>query len=112
MIGTICLTFPSHCFRDTPRNASDYWIVRWLLNRAARCADPVADDGGLTVLCRTHARQRSPKIPLQYPAIDFRQFLKVGDRRALVDLVHGLAHQAELDHRTIARDKARIRGAA
>jgi hypothetical protein len=112
MIGTICLTFPSHCFRDTSRNASDYWIVRWSLSSAARCADPVADDDGLTVPCRTHARQRSPKIPLQYPAVDPGQFLKIGDRRALVDLVHGLADQAELDHGTITRYKACIRGAA
>ncbi|GCC48855.1 hypothetical protein chiPu_0033194, partial [Chiloscyllium punctatum] len=31
---------------------------------------------------------------------------------ALVDLVHGLADQAEFDHRAVARDEARVRGAA
>src|SRR5215475_4852773 len=54
----------------------------------------------------------SPEIPLQHPAIDLRQLLQVCDRRALVDLMHGLADQSELDHRAIVRDEARIRGAA
>ena len=62
---------------------------------------------------RTMTRARdSRKIPVQHPAIDLRQLLQIGHRRALVDLVHGLADQAELDHRAIARDEARIRGAA
>jgi hypothetical protein len=52
------------------------------------------------------------KIPIENPAIDPRQLLQIRDRRALVDLVHGLADQAELDHRAIAGDEARVRGAA
>src|SRR6476661_6482326 len=57
-------------------------------------------------------RRTSPKIAVQDAAINSCQLLQIGDRRALVDLVHGLADQAKLDHRTIARDKARVRGAA
>ena len=44
--------------------------------------------------------------------IDPRQRLEIGDRHALVDLVHGLADQAELDHRAVVLDEARVRGAA
>src|SRR3984957_10996048 len=54
----------------------------------------------------------SPKIPVQHAAINFRQLFQVGNRRTLVDGVHGLADQAELDDRTIASDKAGVRGAA
>src|SRR6185437_16326265 len=56
--------------------------------------------------------QASVKITIQNAAIDARQLLDIGHRRALVDLVHGLAEQPEFDHRAIARDEARIRRAA
>jgi hypothetical protein len=43
------------------------------------------------------------------PARDrFSSAFEVGHRRAFVDLMHGLADKAELQHGTVARDKARI----
>ena len=41
-----------------------------------------------------------------------RQVAQFGDRHALVGLVHGGADQAELRHRAVARDEARVGGAA
>src|ERR1700682_4101472 len=61
---------------------------------------------------RGEGEERSSEIAIQHAAIDSCQFLQIGNRRTLVDLVHGLADQAELDHRAIAGDEARIRGAA
>src|SRR5258708_4148248 len=61
---------------------------------------------------KSGAREKLPEISLQHAAINFCQLLQIRHRRALVDLVHGLADQAELDHRAIARDEARVRGAA
>src|SRR6185437_3005357 len=58
------------------------------------------------------ARAALFKIPVQYPAIDPGQRLDVLYRGAFVDLMHGLAEQAELDHRAIAGDEACVRGAA
>src|SRR6516162_10621314 len=52
------------------------------------------------------------EIPIQDPAIDFRQLLDIRHRGALVDLMHGLTEQAEFDHRTIACDETRVRCAA
>ena len=43
---------------------------------------------------------------------DRRQRDDVGDRRAFVDRMHGLADQAEFEHRAIILDEARVRGAA
>src|SRR5712672_396487 len=57
-------------------------------------------------------RCRSCEIAVQHAAIDLGQPFQVGNRRAFIDLVHGLADQTELDHRTIACDKPRIGGAA
>src|ERR1700750_2814041 len=57
-------------------------------------------------------RRRLPKISVEHAAVNLRQLLQVRDRRAFVDLVHGLAHQAELDHRAMAGDEARVGGAA
>ena len=54
----------------------------------------------------------SCEIPVQHAAIDRGELFQIGHRRALVDLVHGLADQAEFDHRAIIRDEARVRGAA
>jgi hypothetical protein len=44
----------------------------------------------------------SPEIAIQHAAIDFSQLFQIGNRRAFVDRVHGLADQAEFDHWTIA----------
>jgi len=57
-------------------------------------------------------RCSSRKINLQNAAIDFRQPFEIGDRHPLVDLMHGLAHQAELDDRAVGSYEARVRGAA
>src|SRR6266850_641525 len=61
---------------------------------------------------RSSRRCRSCEIAIQHAAIDPGQLFQIGNWRALVDLVHGLANQTELDHRTIAGDKPRIGGAA
>src|SRR6516225_11589887 len=52
------------------------------------------------------------EIPIQDPAIDFRQLLDIRHRGALIDLMHGLTEQAEFDHWTIACDETRVRCAA
>src|SRR3569623_20380 len=68
----------------------------------------------MAVRTRMFSLMRAPSldIAIQYAAIDFRQRLNVGDRRALVDLVHGLADEAELEHWAIIDDEARVRRAA
>ena len=44
--------------------------------------------------------------------IDRRQLCEIGDRRTLVDGMHGLPNQAEFEHRAVILDEARIRRAA
>ena len=44
--------------------------------------------------------------------VNRRQRAQVGDRHALVDLMHGLPDQAEFHHRAISRDETRIGRAA
>ncbi len=55
---------------------------------------------------------RSSEIPIQHAAINPRELFKIRHRRAFIDLMHGLADQAEFDHRAIARNETRVRGAA
>ena len=52
------------------------------------------------------------EIPVDDLPVDRRQRAQIGDRHALVHLVHGLADQAEFHHRAMMRDEARIGGAA
>src|SRR5437660_8635148 len=52
------------------------------------------------------------KVPIQYPPVDGRERRKLRGGHVLVDLVHGLADKAELEHRAIILDEARVRGAA
>ncbi len=52
------------------------------------------------------------EIPLQNVPVDRGQRHEIGGRDVLVDLVHLLAQQAELDHRAIILDEARVRRAA
>src|SRR5580692_8310048 len=73
------------------------WIIEFLTSSSV-----FADDD----------RKYLPEIPVQNPAVNLRQLLEISDRRALVDLVHGLADQAELDHGAVVGDEAGIRGAA
>src|SRR5437868_1635204 len=56
--------------------------------------------------------KESPEVFIQREPINFRQPLEVAQRHALVDRVHGLPDEAELDHRAILRDEARVGGAA
>src|SRR5258707_9265495 len=58
------------------------------------------------------ATPASTEVALQDATVDRRQRLKIGDRHALVDLMHGLPEEAELDHRAIILDEARVRSAA
>src|SRR4051812_39906151 len=51
---------------------------------------------------------RSCEETLEKAAVDRRQAADVGDRGALVHLVHRAADEAELDHRRVVVDKARI----
>src|SRR5467141_1241630 len=90
---------------DTADRGEQSELGRSLSRNCWRSLEPVIPrEGGVSSTLR--------KIPLQHAAIDLRQFLQIGHRRALVDLVHGLADQAEFDNRAIARDEARVRGAA
>src|SRR5476649_2531858 len=52
------------------------------------------------------------EITVEHRLEDARQHLEVGDRTLLVDLVHALADQAELEHRAVVADEARVGGAA
>src|ERR1043166_7482873 len=52
------------------------------------------------------------KIPIEYPSVDRCERGKLRGRHVLVDLMHGLADEAELEHRAIILDEARVRGAA
>ena len=61
---------------------------------------------------RPESNLANRKIPVQHVPVDRGQRHEVGGRDVLVDLVHLLAQQAELDHRAIILDEARIRGAA
>src|SRR5579859_5803732 len=51
----------------------------------------------------------SPEIAVENAAVDRGE---ISGRNPLVDFVHGGVHEAELDHRAIVLDEARIRGAA
>src|SRR3954451_382116 len=62
--------------------------------------------------CGWTIEPRSREVTLQHATVNLRQLLQIGNRRTFVDLVHGLADQPELDHRTVMRDEARIRGPA
>ena len=62
---------------------------------------------------RSRARSASAGQELPHEAlVDPGQALDVGDRHVLVGLVHGGADQAELDHRAVGREEARVGGAA
>src|SRR5262245_14925720 len=52
------------------------------------------------------------EVAVEHGLVDPHQRLEVADRTLFVDLVHGLADQAELQHRTVAADEARVRRAA
>src|SRR5580704_3992655 len=54
----------------------------------------------------------SPEILLDDPPIHRGERDQIGDRGAFVDAVHGLADQAEFQHRAIILDEACVRGAA
>ena len=60
--------------------------------------------------------ERCPRCPARSAArrraIDRRQRPQLGDRHALIGLVHRLPDQPELRHRAVARDEPRIGGAA
>ncbi len=58
------------------------------------------------------ARLAGSEERVEEGAVDRRKLGEVGERHALVDLVHGVADEAELDHRADALEEARIRGAA
>ncbi len=60
----------------------------------------------------TTSERSSTEIPIQNRPVDGGEGGEVGHRRALVDLVHGLPDQPELEHRTIILDEARVGGAA
>ncbi len=66
--------------------------------------------GGLLSAYRfDHAQRKYLSRIFRYTAVSV---CRSGDRHALVDGVHGRADQAELDHRAIVLDEARVRGAA
>src|ERR1700744_6637132 len=52
------------------------------------------------------------EIPFDQAFVDRLQLQDLGDGRGLVDLVHGLADQAELDHRAKGADEPGVRCAA
>src|SRR5713226_1466770 len=52
------------------------------------------------------------EVAVEHRFVDARQRLEVGDRTLLVDLVHGLADQAEFQHRAVAADEACVGRAA
>ena len=54
----------------------------------------------------------SGEIVAQDAGVDALQLMDLRDLHPLVDLMHGLADQAEFDHRAMILDEARIRGAA
>jgi len=58
------------------------------------------------------ARSHRGRKNVEKPAVDGGQIGKVGERDTLVDLVHGLADEAELGDRAIGVDEARVRRAA
>ncbi len=84
--------------------------VRWLRLHSGKRAQTwmAGTSPAMTWSKRGEGEDTSGEIPLQYPAIDLGQPLQIGDSGAFVDLVHGLADQAELDHRAVARDEACI----
>src|SRR6476646_3361980 len=57
-------------------------------------------------------RRRLPKILIDHPPVDRSQRDEIGDRRAFIDLMHGLADQTEFQNRAIILDETRIGGAA
>ena len=58
------------------------------------------------------AERAGGEVVGEQAGVDPLQRLDVGDRDALVDLVHRRAVQAELDDRAVVLDEARVRGAA
>ena len=82
--------------------------------RALCCRSSPGLPGARPGLSRKRARRRQlhPKYRSMMPPIDRRQRDEVGDRRAFVDLMHGLPDQAEFEHRAIILDEARVRRAA
>src|SRR6185312_9506503 len=58
------------------------------------------------------ARSCFGKISLEHEPVDLGQARDIGDRYALISLVHGLTDHAELGDRAISMDEPRIRGAA
>src|SRR5215510_9389144 len=54
----------------------------------------------------------SGKISVDDLAINFGQFLQITNRHALVDLMHRLTDQTELDHGAMMRDESSVRRAA
>ena len=60
-----------------------------------------------SIIAAVAAKKRSRKAP-----VDRGQRGEVGERHPLVDLVHGVADEAELDHRADVLEEARVRRAA
>src|SRR5512133_1087553 len=58
------------------------------------------------------SRARSAEIPLEDPAVRRGQRREVGDGGPLVDLMHALPHQGEVDHRAVILDETRVGGTA
>src|SRR5262249_41596828 len=105
------------------------WWVRWCSSAKAAGARTTSPPRWRRATARPARRWRRPKgsiwcrstteftpssaeIALENPPIDRGQGREVGHAGALVDLMHGGAHEPELEHRAIVLDEARVRGAA
>src|SRR4030095_16388247 len=49
------------------------------------------------------------EVAVEHRFVDARQRLEIGDRALLVDLVHGLPDQSELEYRAVWPDEPRVR---
>src|SRR5262249_8631069 len=78
-------------------------IAKWLA---------LAQKTGIRLTPWSRAWMASSERSIEDRAIDRRQGCEIGDGGALVDLMHGLPDQAELEHRAIVLDESGIRGAA
>ena len=88
-------------------NADD--LSRVLAARDRTACGQVAPPDGLYLMMRV---DYEAEIAVDNRPINRGQRAQVGDRHALVDLVHGLPDQAEFHHRAIGGDEARVGGAA